>query len=125
MPLLPLLLNNWQIIAKAIGVAIVAFLCWWFFIHNPKVIKQLEDEKRVAIEQKDAAFAAINMLTEIERAKDVVTKTSFKIISSIRYVPKPSRDGLFYSNADPSGLLQPVFKTYTAKGRTASSVTHN
>jgi len=102
MPILALLWTNKELIAKVLGVALVAFVAWFYFWHNPKVIKRLETEKAEAIEQVVRAHGAINLLTSIERRHDVITKISYRNISTIRYAPKPAATGMFL----PGGVLQ-------------------
>jgi hypothetical protein len=97
--------SNRQLFAEIIGGLLIVFLCWWFFIHNPKVIKGLENEKAELTRQVANRDAAINMLGSIERAHDVINKTIYRNISSIRYLPKPGRDGNFYgANGMPEAM---------------------
>lgn len=114
MAILPLIWANREIILKGIAVALIAFVAWYFFYHNPKRIKALENEKAELSKQVAARDAAINMLGDIEREHEIINRTTFRIISSIRYLPKPSRDGMFYSNADPYGMSQAMPKYSTA-----------
>jgi hypothetical protein len=97
--------SNKQLIAEILGGILIAFLLWWFIWHNPKVIKQLEGEKVELTRQVANRDAAINMLGTIERAHDVINKTIYRNISTIRYLPKPSRNGNFYgSNGMPQAV---------------------
>lgn len=92
---------NRKIIAEIAAIAAIACLIWWFGIHNPKVIK--EQQTKIEQQQREiqARDNAINMLGNIERAHDVITRQTFRTISSIRYTPKPSRTGQFYSDRLP------------------------
>jgi hypothetical protein len=109
--LIPLLWANKRLIGEVIGIIALAAIAWWFFWHNPKVIKQLENEKAELSHQVEAAHAAINLLTDIERSHDATSKNSFTLISTIRSAPKPKRDGLFYD----SRVLQAVPTNRAAK----------
>jgi cellobiose-specific phosphotransferase system component IIC len=88
--------DNKRLIGEILAIIAVCSLLWFYTIHNPKVIKQLETEKAELTRQVINRDAAINLLTSIEAAHDTITKTSYKNISSIRYTPKPGRTGLFY-----------------------------
>lgn len=88
-------------------------MLWWAFVHNPKKIKSLTTERDHAISQKEAAFAAINMLGEIRKAQDEINKQSNENMARIRKT-RPRRDGVFIS----AGVLPTVYKAYSTSGST-------
>lgn len=97
--------NNKQMIAECIGCLVVAMLIWWFGIHNPAKIKAQQAQIAALRTEVSNAHAAINLMTTIEARHDSITKISYRNISSIRYTPKPGRNGVFV----PGGVLRSLY----------------
>ena len=114
--LLPLIWANRRLVAEVIGIALLALIAWWFFWHNPKVIKQLTAERDQAIAQKEAAFNAINMLGEINKAHTEIDKESADNENKIRNGRKPGVRGIFVAG----GVQTPVYSAYSTTGATAT-----
>jgi len=88
--IVPFIMSNWQIIAKVLGVVALAILLWFYFIHNPKVIKGLEADKMELARQVDAGKAAIVLLDDIQKGRTKIDATTYKNISTIKanHIPK-------------------------------------
>lgn len=101
---------NRELIAKIIGGMLLAFFCWWFFWHNPKVIKQLESEKVELSRQIVLRDNAINLLGTIERRHDAIDKGTNDNVGKIRTGRKPARTGYLLLD----GMLPQVYQNYSA-----------
>jgi len=110
MPLLPLLLSNWQLIAKGIGIAIIAFAGYWYFIHNPKVIDGLEKDKAELARIIEAKDKEITLYKDIEQGKAVINESVFRQISTLRATARPRRTVIIKSGS----VLPPLPKTNSA-----------
>lgn len=99
-------------IAYAALVAIAAFAFWWGFIHNPKVIKQQAEEIRQERGQKEAAYAAINLLTTIGREHREIDDQSQENTKRIRTGRLPGRTGFLFVG----GVLPTVYQAYSSAG---------
>lgn len=104
--LLVIIWKNKRLILEVLACLVIAFALWWFVIHNPRLIKQLETEKALAIEQKEAAYAAINLLTNIEVKHGEIDNRSNENIKKIRNSRKPGLDGVFLLD----GVLPAVYQ---------------
>lgn len=95
MPLIPIIIkflwDNKQIIAEILGAIAVAIVCWWFFIHNPKIIKGLEADKAELARQVEAGKAAITLLDDIQKGRTKIDATTYKNISTIKANHMPKR----------------------------------
>lgn len=109
--------SNKRLVAEVIGIILVAAILYWAFVYNPKKIKALTAERDVAISQKEAAFAAINMLGEISKEHAEIDKESADNENKIRTGRRPGVRGLFIAG----GVLPPVFKAYSTAAGTAPS----
>lgn len=94
-PIVRWLWDNKQIIAEIICGIIIAGLIWWYGFHNPAKIKKMDAQIVALKAEVQNAHDAINLLTTIEARHEIITKISYRNISTIRYAPKPGRDGLF------------------------------
>lgn len=106
MPIIPIVMkfiwDNKQIIAEVLCGIIVAALIWWFGFHNPAKIKKQEAQISALKAEVQTAHETINLMSTIEARHEIITKTSYRNISTIRYTPKPGRDGVFLNG----GVLQ-------------------
>jgi len=108
---LALVWANRKIIAQGLGIALLAFMLYWYFVHNPKVIKSLEIQVTEQKRQVQLRDNAINLLGTIERAHDEITKQTDTNIQKIRTGRKPGNRGVFI----PDGMLANVFTNYSAR----------
>lgn len=84
----------WQykdIIMKVVAVALIAFVAWWYFIHNPKVIEGLEADKRELARRVENGQQAAGLLQDIQEGHKVIDDATFKQISTIRAHAVPRR----------------------------------
>lgn len=89
--MLALLIANRRIIAEIVGALVIALIAWWFFIHNPKVIAGLEDDKKELQRQVNEGIKAAALLTDIENGKVKINAKTFQNISTIRASIIPRR----------------------------------
>jgi len=89
--MLEMLLLNKRAIGEFIGLALICFVAWWFFIHNPATIKALEADKSELSRQVESGKKAVLLLGDIEKGKAKINETTFKQISSIRAAAIPRR----------------------------------
>jgi hypothetical protein len=90
--------QNKQLLAEIIGVIILVIFCWWFFWHNPKVIKGLEEDKAELEADKvelGRVIAAkdnqIKLYGDIEKGKVIINAAVQQKISSLRAESRPRR----------------------------------
>lgn len=94
--MLALLIANRRIIAEILGLVVLVFVAWWFFVHNPRVIDGLEKDKTELSRQVQEGLKAAALLQTIEKGKAVVDRETFKNISTIRAAIIPRRSVLIY-----------------------------
>lgn len=104
------IIKHRRLILEIAACLILAIILWWAFIHNPRKIKQLEITIAEQNREIKAREAAINLITNIERAHDEIDRQSNRNITIIRTDPRPSRTGYFILG----GVLPTVHQTYTA-----------
>jgi cell division septal protein FtsQ len=108
-----LLWKNKRLILEILAVLALLGFLWWAMIYQPRKIKALTSERDQAISQKEAAFAAINMLGEINKVHAEIDKESADNENKIRNSRKPGVRGVFI----PSGLLDPkMYSAYSTAG---------
>ena len=103
MPLLTLLWSNKELVAKIGAGILIAFAAWWFFIHNPKVIKEMETtiaEKSRQIELRDST---IELQGQLRKAHDEITIKENENIRRIRETPLAA-SGVFITGGMPKPL---------------------
>lgn len=74
---LTLLWENRRIVLESLAVAVVLILGYHYLVSNPKKIDELNKQVK-------AGEAAINMLGDISKGKELVNAQTFKNISTIR-----------------------------------------
>jgi hypothetical protein len=89
--MLVLLWENKRIIGEILGLILLCFVAWWFFIHNPKVIDGLEKDKIELSRQVQEGLKAAALLQTIEKGKAGIDRETFKNISTIRAAIIPRR----------------------------------
>ena len=101
--------QNKRIIGEILGLALACFASWWFFIHNPKVISELENDKAELARQVEAGKQALQLLNDIQKGKGRINAQTQSQISSVRSAAIPRRAVLIRNG----GLLQalPAVKT--------------
>ena len=108
MPILPLLFkwiwDNKQIIAEIIGGIAVAIICWWFFIHNPKIIKGLEADKAELSRQIATQAKTITLYEDIQKGRAPINAAVQNKISSMRSEARPKRTVIIRAG----GVLPPL-----------------
>lgn len=102
--MLELLWLNKKIIAEVTGCIVIAFFCWWFFVHNPAVIKDLEEDKAELARQVESGKKALTLLNDIEKGKAKINEATFKNISTIRAAAIPKRTVLISGGVPLSGV---------------------
>jgi predicted PurR-regulated permease PerM len=115
-PIVQWIWANRKIVAEVFCLLLIVAAIWWFGIHNPRVIKELN--QRIESQQREilASHAAINLLTNINKIHDEVDKGSAENETKIRTGRKPGVRGVFIA----SGMLPTVYATYSASSSTAS-----
>ena len=103
MPFLTLLWANRELIAKGIGIALIGFLCWWYFFHNPKVIKSLETTIQELSRQVELRDSALELQGQLRKAHDEITAKENENIRRIRETPLAA-SGVFI----PGGVPKPL-----------------
>ncbi len=104
-----LIWENRRIIGEIIGLAVLIFVAWWFFVHNPKVIADLEKDKAELARQVQEAAKAQVLLNDITQGKAQINENVFKQISSIRAATLPRRTVLIVGGVPlPSGVLKAI-----------------
>lgn len=78
------LLTNWRIIAKCAVFGFVAVLVYWYGYHIPSKLKAVQIENMELAKQVEAGQKALDMLAEIQHAKNGIDRQTFKNISTIR-----------------------------------------
>ena len=101
-----LLWENRRIIGELIGLALIVFIAWWFFIHNPKIIDGLEKDKTELSRQIAARDKAIALYADIEKGKVVINESVHAQISSIHATARPRRSIIIRSGVS----LPPLHK---------------
>lgn len=85
------LLSNWKLVAQAIGAVCLAVLLWWFFIHNPRVIKNLEADKAELSRQVVNGQKAISLLDDIQKGKGKINEQVQSQIEAVKSAAIPRR----------------------------------
>lgn len=101
--ILSLLWANKELVAKCLGIALIAFMLYWFLWHNPHRIKALETTIAEQSRQIELRDSALELQGAIRKAHDEITAKSDQNIRKIRTEPLRS-DGVFILG----GLLEPV-----------------
>lgn len=102
--ILPWLWQNKKLIVEIIGLILLLILCWWFFIHNPKVIKELEADKSELSRQIEVKNNTIKLYGDIEKGKVVINEAVQLQISSLRSQSRPRRTVIIRAG----GVLPPL-----------------
>jgi hypothetical protein len=89
--IIPFIMSNWQMIVKGIGIALLVFAGWFYFVHNPKVIKELEADKTELARIIEAKDKEITLYKDIDKGKVVIDAKTQGQISSIRAVARPRK----------------------------------
>jgi len=97
-------LRNWKLIAQAVGGVCLAILLWWFFIHNPRVIKNLEADKAELARQVANGQKAISLLDDIQKGKGAINAKVQSDIEAIKNQSIPRRTVLIMGG----GVLPPL-----------------
>lgn len=99
--ILALIWKNKQLIAEVLGGVLVAFVAWWFFWHNPKVIKELEADKAELARQVEVGKQALSLLHDIQFGKESSYDAVSKKIHEINQAAIPRRTVLIKSGVLP------------------------
>jgi hypothetical protein len=83
--------DNKRIIVEVAALICLLCVAWWFFIHNPKVINGLEQDKIELARQVANGTAAINLLDDINKGKAAINAHVFTQISTLRATAVPRR----------------------------------
>ena len=89
--IVPFIMSNWKIICQVIGAIILVFAIWYYAIHNPKVIKELEADKVELSRIIEAKDKEITLYKDIDKGKVVIDAKTQGQISSIRAVARPRK----------------------------------
>lgn len=98
---LNLIWENKRIIGELIGVILVAFVIWWFFIHNVMVIDDLEKDKAELSRQIEARKQSLQLLDDIQQGKVRINAQVQTQISTVRAAAIPRRTIII----KPGGML--------------------
>lgn len=101
-----LLLQNWKLIVQIAGAVALAVLLWWYLIHNPKVIKELEEDKKELSRIIEAQQDQLKLNQDIEKGKVVINAAVQQRISSLRSEARPRRTVIVKAGV----VLPPIIK---------------
>jgi plastocyanin domain-containing protein len=104
--------KNKQRIAEIIGGILIAVLCYWFFYHNPKVIKELQEDKKELARIVEAKDKQITLYKDIEKGKVKIDGAIQSQISSLRAVARPRRTIIIHAGR----VLSPLSNGGTSNG---------
>lgn len=104
MPIALIIWNNRKIIGEILAIIGLLVLCWWFFIHNPKVIKDLENDKAELSRQLEAGQKAIKLLETIQQGKVVIDAAIQGQISTMRATARPKRTVIIHAGVPLSTM---------------------
>lgn len=110
--LLPLLWANKRIIGEIVGIIVLAIIAYWFFWHNPQVIKNLENDKAELARQVAAGQAAITLLDDIQKGKARINAQVQSQISSVKSQAIPRRTVLIRAG----GVLPAMYPAHAPNG---------
>jgi hypothetical protein len=88
---LTLLWENKRIIGEIIGIVLLIFISWWFFIHNPKIISDLKEDNAELLRLVKNGETSINLINDIQKGRVTSYAHVQMQLSSIRKNAIPRR----------------------------------
>jgi hypothetical protein len=116
MPLLTILWSNRELIAKGLGIGLIAFVLWWYGIHIPAKLKTSQAANVELSRQVELRDSALELQGVIRREHERITREENENLRRIRSDPPPGRSGYLLLD----GLLPDLYADDPADGSKAA-----